>query len=276
MSAYTSFVSGGGGGANLNLNNAEEALGFATDGTTTLVTAGGSNNTKGTYVSFGTSANDWAGFWLYLGQGSASAGRYILDVRQGGATVIVPDLYVEPGQSLAPVLYWIPMAVTAGLIEVRCQAENSSRTIRVGIVGIIRNSQSAPMYTTMTALNVDTTNTRASATDIVMQNSAGTTYGTLSASLPSTAGGFLFVPGGTGTSPATSQQTGFQFATGAAASEVPFAWHSTWISNAAASFSNRAPKFIEHTVASGARISVKPTVATPGTDAMRCAAYAFT
>lgn len=269
------FPSAGSSSANLNLNNSEEKIGFATDGTTTTVTASGTANTKGSYVTIGTSSNDWAGFWLYVGPSSASSGRFIIDIRRGGSTVIVPDLYVEPSQSVQPVPVWIPLAVTAGLIEARCQAGSGSQTVKVAIVGVVRNSQSAPMYTAMTAINVDTTNTRASGTDIAVQGSAGTTYGDLSASLAAQYKAFLFSPGGNGTTPATSQQIALNFATGAAASEVEFSWHASWISNVAAPFGARAFKFIEKTINSAVRLSVKPVALTPGTDAIRVAAYGF-
>jgi len=274
MSQLVYFGSAGASGANQNLDVEEEWLGFAADGATTLVQSGGTNNTKGSWTAIGTSTEDWAGFVLYLGPGSASSARYLVDIRVGGVTV-VPDLYIEPNQGFAPIPVFLPLAITAGLFEARIQAENSNRTLRIGIVGFVRSAQSAPMYSTMTALNVDVANTRASASDIALQGSGGTTYGTLSASLAASYGAFLFSPGGSGAVPATSQQLDLHFATGAAAAEADFARHSTWITNTAASFLNRAMRLVERTIASGARLSVKPVVATPGTDTMRLAAYGF-
>lgn len=271
MSGFISFATSG---ANLNLNNTEEALGFATDGTTVTVTAG-SSNVKGSYVTIGTSTAAYAGFWLYYGSASASSARIILDIRHASTTVIVPDLYLEPNQSVGPCMIWIPLQVAAGLLEARCQAATGSQTVKVGIVGVLDNSQSAPMYTTMAALNIDTTNTRADDASVTLQDSAGTTYYDLVASTAATYNAFLFVGGHSGSNPVTSQQAKATFATGAAAAEVEFAWHSTWVNNSTSAFPNRPAKFIEKTIASGTRISAKVAVVTPGTDTVRFAAYGF-
>lgn len=268
------FASGS-SGANLNLDNAEEPVGINTDGTATTVTAGASN-ALGTYQDLGTTAAAWAGFWIYYGPASASSSRMLLNLRINGTTVIVPNLYLEPNQAVGPMRIFIPLAVAAGtLIAAAVQAATGAQTVKVGLVGIVRNAQSAPMYTSMTALNVDTTNTRAATADVAAQNSAGATYTTLSASLAADYHAFLFSPGHNGTNPATSQAAKITFATGAAAAEVEFGFHATWINNSSSAFPSRPLHFIERTILAGVRLSTKCAVVTPGTDAIRVAAYGF-
>ena len=277
MSSFVSFASSG--GANQNLNNSYETLGYGTAGTGTLVTANASANTKGSYsASLGTTAADWAGFYLHIGSASASTVRYIVDVSlDNGSTVHVPNLYLEPGQTVGPTVIWIPLFVASGAVIVaRIQASTGAATLRVGVQGVVDNSQSAPMYTTMTALNIDTAATRAGTADIAFQDNAGTTYGAIVASTGAEYKAFLFSPGSNGTNPGTSQAALLKFATGAAASEVEFGDWPIWVMNAAAPYNvDRSLAYFERTIAASTRLSVKPLVATPGTDNLRMAAYGF-
>lgn len=279
MSGFTSFAAAA--GANQNLDNSYETIGYDTNGVGTLVSANGSAHTKGAYASAQLSAataNAWAGFYLMIGTGSASTSRQIMDISfDGGSTTHVPNLYYEPNSNNGLIMVWIPLAVAAGSqVMARIQASAGSQTVRLGIIGVVRNSQSAPMYTTMTALAVDTTNTRAGTSSISMQNNAGTTYGTIVASTGAQYSAFLFSPGHSGTNPATAQNALLRFATGAAASEVEFGLAGATILNSATPFniSRQMPSY-ERTIASGTRLSVKPLVATPGTDTLFMAAYGF-
>lgn len=262
-------VSGGGGGANQNLNNAYERIGSP-------VQVAAASGSKGSYTALGTSLQNWRGFRVFFGNATTSTARYLLDIRVGGTTLICTDLYFEPNVSLGLQTVDLPMAVPAGLLEARLQSSVGSASAWIAVEGIVENAQSAPGYTVMEALNIDVGNTRPSTTDITVVDGASTTYTELVASAANTYGALLFSPGSSGTIPLTIQNLEMNFAVGAVSSEAAFGNHFTVNSNTAAPFVNRPmSRTFQKTIAAGSRLSAKIVGATSGVDKFRIAAYGF-
>ena len=90
MSVYISNAMGSSQPANPNITY--EPLGFGTSGAMTSLTSGGSSNTKGSYGSIGTTSNAWCGFLLCTGTANIATARYLLDIRIGSSTIILPDV----------------------------------------------------------------------------------------------------------------------------------------------------------------------------------------
>jgi len=271
-----SYVTGGGaGGANQNLNNAYELLGFnGTTGAGVGLTSG-VVNTKGTGAAIGTTSSAWAGFWMVLGVGNTAGNRYMIDLSDdGGSTwAMVPNYFWWPATSGGPAMVWVPLAVAAStVIHARCQSNAASATTSVALIGAVDNAQSAPMYTTMTALNTDTATTLPS-TDVPL-NGAG--YTTLVASTAAQYGAFHLVLSYNGTQPGTSQALLAYLASGAAFSEADFAYmpgHGLAANPQA--HRNFTPMPFDVTVASGQRISAKIIANMTGTDNYRIGVYGF-
>lgn len=268
----SSVISFGAAAAIQNPNDTYEALGYGTDGSLTLLTAAGSGNTKGSYATVGTTANAWAGFYIDIGNPNTAANRYILDIRTGGATIIMPDLYIQPGASSSGRVF-VPLAVASGvLIEARVQCQTASGTLRIALSGRIASASTPPCYAQATALNADTTNTRASTTNVPYASSLGS-YTQLIASTAATYGALLAVAADNGTM-ATTQQTAHIVATGAAASEVALGRIAAGAANAAP-IMPRGFRLFEQGISSGTRIAAASLAATPGTDNARIGLYGF-
>lgn len=274
MSSYTSFASGG--SSPVNQNNSYEPLGFAGTGALTSLAASLSVNTKGSYVSLGTTTNDWAGFWVIVGQGSNAAARHLFDVAIG-TTVIAPNIYAEPGtggNAANAYSVFIPLNVPSGSnLQVRSQSNVGSASFGVAIRGIVDNANSPPLWTTMTALTADTANTRAST--VSQGFASSTTWTEQVASTAATYGAMMMIPGRSTTDPVANQDATYLLATGAAAAEVEF-WRQTSTSLAASVFyRTNDSQLIQRSIASGSRISASPLVPTPGTMTVCLGLYGF-
>jgi hypothetical protein len=256
-----------------NANDTYEELGFGTDGSCVTVTASGTTNTKGNYSTLGTTANDWAGFWLEVGDVTAASTRYIVDIRAASTTIIMPDLFMEPG--LANGRIWIPLAVASGtLLDARCQSNTASATIKLAVSGRIRNASHPAMYSSATALNVDTGGTRATAsgTAVSLASSLGS-YTQLISSTAATYGALLMCACESAT-PATSQQGTIIVAKGGAGSETQIGKAIARLS-ASGALLGRCYKMFEQSIPSGTRLAAAALAPTPGTDSVRVGLYGF-
>lgn len=257
----SSFVSFAAGSAPANLDNTYEALGFGSDGTGTNVTANAAGHTKGSFVSLGTSTADYAGFMLWIGPGTSSA-RYLLDIRAGASTVIVPNLYVHTGSIIGWRSVFIPLNVLSGT-ELHCAVQASGTgglSCYFAIVGVLRNSQSAPLFSSMVALSVDTTNTRASTVSVPLTD----TWTTLLASTAATYGGLLAVTGVGSSNPGTAQASTVFLGTGVAASEVGFYQYPIVANGTDPRLPSAYSGLIAKSISSGTRIAGKIDAATSG------------
>lgn len=160
--------------------------GPATNASTTLerltdqdITAASTANTKGApSASFGTTSNAWSGLQIYF-FGFNSAQRWMCDLSfDNGSTWAVQNLFFHPNTTSAGAgaAYTIPIRVNAGsAVRGRCQCSAGSLpAVRAMIVGEVASSSRAPGYTTFTALNVDTLNTKAGTQDVSMTNASWT------------------------------------------------------------------------------------------------------
>lgn len=259
------FTPTGGGGANQNLDNTYESLGKGANGDGVLLTSNVTAHVKGSYVSIGTPSADLAGFTLHLGPASASANRYLLDVRINGTTIIVPDLYMQPGVSVGWRSMFIPINVPSGqAIEARIQASGGGGTMRIWIEGVHRNAQSAPLFTSMTALMVDSSspNTRAGTVAIPWTNAWTELLASAGASYPA----FLATAGLTSVNPTGLQSMTVEIGTGGSGAEV----HLTDFPMVSYSTDPRIPtamsRVVEKTLPN-ARVAARILATTPGTDA---------
>jgi len=279
-----SYLLPGTGGAAANPNTPYEFIGFTgTSGTD--VTAHASNNTKGTWVSLGATTGALAGFWVSIGVVSASTLRYLIDFGTDNSTAnLVSNLYAMPGSGAAGTMrLFIPVAVGAGVtIYARCQSQTGASVIPVAVTGrVVQSGVTPPMYSLMSALNVDTANTRASDTNLTLQASGGTTWnelGTAGAALTTGAAyaALMAIPGIGSANPATLQTIRCAFATGAAGNEVEKMRWNVGVATTGAIAPNSAAPLYEATVNSGTRVTFQALAATPGTDAVRCAVYGLT
>lgn len=271
----------GGSGANQNLNNTYEFLGFGS-GDGTSVAAAGSTNTKGSYTQLsgagggGVTVNNLRGIYVMPLVSSAAGTRFLADISfDGGTTANIPNVYLQPGTPTygsTPGVYF-PMAIAAGAnIQVRHQSATASATARYAVVGAIANSQSPPGFSTCAAINAaDTTNTRPNTTNIPLTDA----WTELVASTATQYGAILAVAGDNGTTPGTSQAVGVQVGTGAAASETAIM---RWLAAATTTGPLLARGFsplIEKTIASSTRLSAKAYGAVAGTDNIRVQLFGF-
>jgi hypothetical protein len=274
MSQLT-FNGGSGGGGPFNADFKIEPIGTGTDGTGTDVQAG-SANTKGTASTLGTTTNSWKGFTLELQVASVNA-RFLVDVSvDGGSTWVIPNLYAGPSTSASTVVYEIPLNVASGSsIKVRCQSSTGSAHIRAYVDGWVSQGSGDPPGFTIADVLVaaDTTNTRASTTDVSM-DATGTTWTELVTSLAHDYGALLVSVSENATVPST-QGGRVRLATGAAASEV-FQWgRAISLNSTSGSGSGRFTGLSRRSYTTGQRVSGNVWVATPGTEKLAVGLIGF-
>jgi len=257
-----------------NPNATLESIGFAANGTPTQLTASATANVKGSYATIGTTTSAWCGFFLHIGVASASTARFLLDIRIGGATVILPDFFVMPGTNIAGRVY-VPLQIPAStLVEGRVQCSSTgSQTISFAMTGSVASASLAPGFTQATALNVDTTNSRPSTIDIAETTSLTLPLTQLTASTAATYGAFIAVASASTATPGTAQHVTPVFATGASSSEVEFGRMLVNALNTTAGI-NHGYQYLSHSVASGTRLSAGALAAATG-DNIRVGLYGF-
>ncbi|HEY9219554.1 MAG TPA: hypothetical protein VIO94_16015 [Phenylobacterium sp.] len=262
MSQLVYFSSAGSSGANQTLDNTYDSIGFGTNGDGTLVTADAAGNAKGSFVSLGTAAADWAGFFLWVGTSTSSATKYLVDVRAGLSTVIAPNLYVHTGSTTAWRPIYIPLNVTSATELFAAIQANSTggQSLRFGIIGVRRNSQSPPLFSSMVALSADTANTRASTIDVPL-----TDVWTQQIASTSAAYAALMVMTGMGASnPATAQSASVSLGTGGSGSEAAFYQYPVVANTTDPRLPGGFSGLIERAIPAGTRLSAKIKAATTG------------
>jgi len=248
-----------GGGTPVNLNNTYEPQGWGADGTGTTITSG-STTTEGTAVNIGgTRANDWAGVILTFGPLASSALRALVDFSfDGGTTWHITDIYAVCSnnstlQIIAPV-----KSSAGGQTQARVRASSGSSSIKVKVEGIVRNASSAPGYSTMTALNPDTTNIQPGSTNVPLHASA-TSY----TSIVTTAAdyGAIMAIGSAAAGIGTGQVVTYVLS---ADNSTAFGQFSGWINTANPISPRVVSPVFEKTIPSGTTLYAEALAATPG------------
>lgn len=270
---FTSFASGG---SVANPDYDYEYVGFQADGGGTVVTANSSAHTKGAYAQLGTTSQAWSSFEVFVANNSNSTSRIIFDVSiDGGTSILCPNVFAWTGGTTNGncLRYMMPMSVGSGAdIRIRMQALTGSATANFFVVGTVSEATHAPGFTAMTALNVDTANTRATTTTVAFDDTwvsqidpTAAAYGALLAVMDS------------GTAAGTSNQAG-TLTIGAGPSgggsettlyRLPFNITTTGITLRA------GPQVIRSAVASGVRLSAKADAPANPTDTARVGLYGF-
>lgn len=262
-----------GGGSPVNPDNTVEALGYGATGAGTTVTSGGTN-TKGSPAAIGTvGGTSWAGLYLDVGMGSNSGARYLLDLSfDNASTWAVQNLFLQPGTSGAYTRIFLPLNVASGAqVAARVQSSVASATLSIAVKGLLRNADSLPLFSTVTALSVDSANTRPSTVDVGLAN----TFVELISSTAAGYGALLAVVADNGTLPATSQGASFAIGLGGSGSEAEIDRWGVQISTANPAIRTGASPVLMKTIPSGSRLSARGLAATPGSDAFRVALYGF-
>lgn len=208
-----------GGGTVSNPSLTYEPIGESS-GVLTMVTAGGTANTKGTAQTLGTTVSAWSGFTLIVHTSSSSSARFLIDVdTNGDGAYEVQNLFAQPGTATnnGAISFSLPLTVAAGsVVKVRAQSSGVSLTLQAMIVGEVASSSVYPGFTTYTDLGADTTNTRPSTIDVPLNN----TWVQYVASTAANYSAFIVMAGDNGTAPDASLGVVASLGVGAAASEV--------------------------------------------------------
>lgn len=197
-----------------------ETIGAGTgDGTT--VTSGGSANTKGSYVTIGTTGFAWTGFWLHSAFLTNSRYRLDLVVNTGGSDqVVIADLFFEQGSvgNCITNSIWVPIPVPSGAtVKIRVQATAGSGSTRQLITGYAADWPSQPRYRALVSLSTFTNTDPASVTQT---NTSYTAWTEMVASTSAEVHGIYISPGFIGDSTRTTTRYLAQFGTGSAGSET--------------------------------------------------------
>lgn len=267
-----SWISFASGGAISNATTTTEAL------TAQTVTANASANTKGSAsTSLGTTAAAWSGFYVYLYNAANSAHRYLVDISfDNGSTWAVSDLFCHPATATTGtplVRYFIPLQVASGAVVVaRCQASTGASSVTCWITGEVADSDRPPGFTVFEALNIDTTNTRPSATDVALN---GGSWVSLVDPTSNAYSAILSSVGDNGAMAAANQFL-VQLAAGTSGGggETEFARYLGSVASSVPLPRMQASPLFPVSVASGARISAQTSgAASPGTDSVRIGLY---
>ena len=151
------------------------------------VTSSGTAHTKGSYAEIvATTTFTYEGFILHINTETTTQVRAMFDIAVGAAAsevVIFPNLLLStnPSRPFGYSLY-IPLRVAQGeRVSVRFQSSSSSQVLKVGITGMSKGLAYRPIYSTVTVLGEDTSDTTGVAIDITVANtkSAYVSLGTL-------------------------------------------------------------------------------------------------
>jgi hypothetical protein len=107
----------------------------------TLITAAGSNNTKGSYTQLiASTAHPAGGLLVILGGANTSGGAYLVDIAIGAAAseqIILPDLYYHAQSDSTYMYFYIPISVPKGSrLSARTACSSSGRTVRVNVTPV--------------------------------------------------------------------------------------------------------------------------------------------
>lgn len=269
------FNASGGSSQPSQPNNTYGFGGQGTVGEGTTMTAG-SANVKGNYsATIITTSAALSGFIVEFGLPSSASAKYKVDIRSGGSTIIVPDLYVAPGSTSSGTFkVFIPLAVGSGVaLDARCQSSVGSATLKISIVEVVANAGVPPGFTSMVALNNEATagTTLAGTGDVPLTD----TWTEIVASTAATYGAIMAIVGDNGTAPGTAQSTLVSLGTGAAAAEAAYMKGTFGIFTGLPYLRLQMFLLIQKTIASGTRLSAKANSTTAGTDNLRIGLYGF-
>lgn len=127
----------------------------------TILTAAGSNNTKGSYSQL-TAATSYAagGALVIIGGANTSGGAYLIDIAIGGSgseQIILPDLYYHAQSDSTYMYFYIPISIPKGSrIAARAACSSASRTVRVNVVTVAGEAVAG----SATAYGTDSANSR--------------------------------------------------------------------------------------------------------------------
>ena len=225
----------------------------------------------GSFVSLATAANDWDAIDLILGGAGSTSMRTQVQLRANGSTIIVPDYHINiSANNTARIRF--PLAVAQSTpIEIATRCSTGSTTLRSALRGVKKNGADALGCTTMTAIGVDTSNTRAGS--LVLPGTGAWTE-----VIASTSGGIkalMPVLAEHSTAPATGQRVVLELGLGAAGSEVPFWFDMAHVAVAAPYIPMCNPAAIEQAIPDGQRVSAR-ILAPTGTDSYRLGMWIFT
>lgn len=259
MSGFISFATGGGGQAR-NPQLTYEPLTAA--GGLSITNSNGTHAISA-YSALSTPSNNLCGIIVTAFNASSSVGRFALNIRAGGSTIIVPDYYFKQHTNAFSSVF-IPLSIAASTsLDMAIRASNNGTSLVFSVEGVIANATDAPGFATMTALNFDATSTQAGgAVDVPNTD----TWTELIASLGADYDAIMVTVGDDAVAPGAVQVGTLYLGTGAASSEVAFFQASFLIYTAHPYIAlvNLPPIF--KTLASGTRISAKIHVPTPNSD----------
>lgn len=256
MSSFIAF----GSGSPVNLNNTYEPQGWGTDGTGTTVTSGTGTNKTASPVNIGSArSNDWAGVILTFGPFTSSALRALVDISfDGGTTWHITNLFVWTSNNSVLTIS-LPVKSTAGGQTVaRIAATSGSTPLKIKIEGIVRNADSAPGFTSLVALNADTTNIQPGSTNVPLHVSASS-YTSLGATGADYGGVLAIASLATGLG--TAQVVTFVLSLD---NSTAFAQFSTFMNTANPLAARGASNVFLHTIPSGTTLYAEALAATPG------------
>lgn len=210
MTSYLLPGSGGSGSA-INLNQVYESLGWDTStGSGQTVISSVTTTSKGNFASLGTTASNWAGFYLRIYSANSTGARFLVDLSSNGTTAnLVANIFVQPssGGATRPIEIWIPLQVASGTnLRIRCSCSAGGSTMVATAMGIVASSTAQPGFTTATALTTaDTTNNRPNTSSINLQGTGATSWTSLIDPLAATYGAVLMTISAVST-PTTNNQ----------------------------------------------------------------------
>lgn len=153
------FFGGGGGGAAQARNPQRQYERLTTLGGVTITNSNGANAISG-YTSITVPSVDLAGIEVTFENASSAAGRAMFYLRQNGSTILVPGFYMK-SNTADLCRATIPIKIPAGLasLEMAVRTSSNSHARICSVKGIKANSTDSPAYSSMTAINADTSAT---------------------------------------------------------------------------------------------------------------------
>lgn len=265
------------GGSPVNLDTNKEPIGWGSNGALTTITSSATPNALGaTSATLGTTANAWAGFYIYVNQPSGPFDYYQVDLSfDGGATWPVLGLHYEPSNTASVAPIRLPIKVSAGAdVRARLRASSPSLTLRVALEGIIRTAASPPCFTSLVPLNINTAATGVATTVTLVHATAWTLTIT---STVADYGGLLVMYGShtSGATPNDSQYAAALVGIGASGSEVEVSRDAVYLIASGNSIRAVGCGVVEKAIPAGTRIAsaVRAAVADGTTDRIGIGVY---
>lgn len=235
------------------------------------ITNANGNNAISAYSAINAvPAGGAAGIILTIGQVSSQTGRFQARLRAGGSSIIVPDYHFQLA-SLAFTHVRIPILIPASTtLELGLRSSSNNTSAYFGCEFIEANSLDSPGISTMTALNVDTTNTQPSSTTVPNTDTWTVLYDDSDSNNPWSA---LMAVITASAAPAAGSRANFSLGiapTGASAGTETTIFQSLFNIQTTAPYVHGGNfPMVEHPIPAGYRISAKVTVTTSNSDLFR-------